>query len=208
MCRLFIKSAATFLLIVLVGFTRASSQTEQTGTAEIPWAQIRENAARFVDTELPRTVFPFDITASTGRARSPLVYAHYFPVWLLSLDNKSTDNDFWAQNYKSSLSTFSQNPKKYQKNGGFFRDRPISPKPYVFPYWRERNLAVDILRAERIGIDGFIIGLGQIGSGPFWEIGQKLCDVASHVAPGFRILMQPYLASLGDDVTADKLRQL
>ena len=162
---------------------------------QVPWNTLAADASDFVSKKSPESAFPFRLRSAERYGSPGSVYAHYFPIWRLSLDNKPRDKDFWALNEHSFDNTFSPDAQKYSGNGGFFRDRPMTPPPYNSPFWRQRNFAIDILRAQRIGIDGFIIGLANVEGSPLAQIPLMLCEVASHVAPGFRVAMQPDLAS-------------
>ena len=50
---------------------------------------------------------------------------------------------------------------KYKKVGGLLRDRPLGSGHIESPYWRHINYAIEIFRAERIGLDGFGVDIVQ-----------------------------------------------
>ncbi len=186
------------LVLCLLANSVAGASAASVDDSRVPWDIVAADASQFVLHESPDSVFPFQMERA-GVPSAPIrtVYAHYFPIWRLSLDNKPLHEDFWALNEQSFDNTFSRDAQKYKHNGGFFRDRPITPPPYESAFWQQRNLAIDILRARRIGIDGFIVGLGDARGTPLARVPLMLCDVASHIAPGFRVVAQPDLASLG-----------
>jgi hypothetical protein len=174
----------------------------------VPWQEIDALAKNFVAQESPAGVFPFsDLSSAKNPSRQ--VFLNYFPWLFLSLDNKPLNADFWSTPGKivPMASATADNP------GAFFNtkpvvlnQRPISPRPWDSPFWRERNLAIDIRRAQRIGADGFLLTLPQINDGPMWDAALALCRVASHIAPGFRVVAQPGMVSLaGAQVQPDAL---
>jgi Glycosyl hydrolase family 71 len=186
------------LLTLCLSAAGSAAPGANAGDDNVPWQEIDTLATRFVAQESPSGVFPF---ADPPGAKSAFrkVYLNYFPWLLLSLDNKPLNADFWSTPGK----TIPAVPAPSDNPGAFFNttpitlnQRPISPQPWDSPFWRERNLAIDIRRAQRIGADGFLLTLPQINQGPMWDAAVMLCRVATHVAPGFRVIIQPGMASL------------
>jgi len=175
-------------IVVVCSGTFAFGQAATSQNPSVPWAQISQVASDFVNRESPPNIFPFQVSGGHGTKQ---VFIHYFPFWVLSFDNKPTNIDYWSQNYDSETGSQAQ----YAKQGGFYRERPITPPPWDSPYWQQRNLAIDIFRAKKIGADGFFIDLPGI-EGRAWDIAVSLCDVAAHVAPGFKIAVEPGMAGL------------
>ncbi len=67
----------------------------------------------------------------------------------------------------------------------------MTPAPWNSPYWRQINAAIDILRAQLIGIDGFGVDLTRAGLPEPSDQARILCDAAAAVAPGFHIVPEP-----------------
>jgi Glycosyl hydrolase family 71 len=153
----------------------------------IPWQEISRIARDFVSRESPPSVWPFKRPSPSELARAPRkVFAHYFPFLVLSYENAPLDQDHWAQ----FLSRGGENGK-WAHVGGYTRERPLTPGPWNSPYWREINAAIDILRAQLIGIDGFGIDLTRLYPGDKIDQANLLCEVAAVVAPGFHIVPEP-----------------
>ena len=133
-------------------------------------------------------MFPFR-RANRGSLTQPprrVVFAHYFPFFVLSFDNAPLDRDHWAQ-----LLSSDGERGKWAHAGGFTRERPLTPAPWNSPYWRQINAAIDILRAQLIGIDGFGVDLTRAGLPEPSDQARILCDAAAAVAPGFHIVPEP-----------------
>jgi len=152
------------------------------------WKAIADIAQAFVARESPPSIFPFAAPdrAALGRS-SKKVFAHYFPPYPLSFDNKDVSEDYYTTQY---LKRTGEN-SKFFKVGGLIRDRPLSPGHLDSPYWRQINYAIEILRAQAIGLDGFGIDIVQLGQGPYWSFVHLLLDTAAAVAPDFRIMPEP-----------------
>jgi hypothetical protein len=158
-----------------------------TSGGNIPWREIDQIAREFVANESPPSVFPFRRASVAELARSPRkVFAHYFPFFVLSYENAPLDRDHWAQ----FLSREGEHGK-WGHAGGFTRERPLAPAPWNSPYWRQINAAIDILRAQRIGIDGFGIDLTRMEPAEYPDQAHILCDAAAAIAPGFQIVPEP-----------------
>ncbi len=157
------------------------------GDGERPWDQITQLANDFVVRESPPSVFPFQRASAEAMNSSPRkVFIHYFPFFTLSFENKTADQDHWAQ----FLSPTGENGK-WAAAGGFTRERPLSPKPWDGPFWRELNSAVDVLRAQLIGADGFGVDLTQLEPADKLSQAHVLRDTIAAVAPKFRLLIEP-----------------
>jgi hypothetical protein len=185
-------------LLTLCFASAAAPGANAGGSDDVPWQDIATLATDFVAQESASGVFPF-VDHSSAKSASRKVFLNYFPWLLLSLDNKPLNADFWSSPGKIIPAV----PASSDTPGAFFdtkpitlNQRPISPQPWDSPFWRERNLTIDIFRAQRIGADGFLLTLPQINQGPMWDAAVMLCGVASHVAPGFRVIIQPGMASL------------
>lgn len=179
------------LLFFLVAAWRApdGAQREAPWSPDgVPWAQVGRLAAEVVAAESPPEVWPFEHPEPALLAASPRkVILHYFPAWTVSLDNLPAASDHWALHYMRR----SGEGGIFRDAGGFVRQRPLQLGPWQGPYWREINAAVEVLRAQLIGADGFGVGIQQLGSGRYFDVAFMLCHAAAHVAPGFLVLPEP-----------------
>jgi hypothetical protein len=165
----------------------AHSQGAIQSDSTVPWSEIGRIAREFVARESPPSVWPFKRPSPNELARSPRkVFAHYFPFLVLSYENAPLDQDHWAQ----FLSRGGENGK-WAHVGGYTRQRPLTPGPWNSPYWREINAAIDILRAQQIGIDGFGVDLIRLQPGDKTDQANLLCQAAAAVAPGFHVVPEP-----------------
>jgi Glycosyl hydrolase family 71 len=160
------------------------------------WARIRSTAERFVDQESPPGVLPFVNPSAAALASAPrTTFAHYFPPYPLALGNVPAGNDA----YNRVLLNPDGGHGQFRRIGGYLRDRPLPVGPWPSPHWRQINYAIEILRAERIGLDAFECDLLRVApEGPFnaWTQINMLMQTAAAVAPGFRIVIQPDSAAL------------
>jgi hypothetical protein len=167
--------------------TGLRSSVADTDAGQIPWPEIGRIAREFVSQESPPTVFPFERPSSAVLANSSRkVFAHYFPFFVLSYENLPLDRDHWTQ----FLSKGGESGK-WAFAGGFTRERPLTPVPWQSPYWREINAAVDIIRAQLVGIDGFGVDLTQIEMPRAPDQVRVIYDCAAALAPDFRLVLEP-----------------
>jgi hypothetical protein len=156
------------------------------------WEAIGKSARDYLRTESPPTVWPFDVPdASPGTAGGKHVWAHYFPPFPLSLDNRSSDSDTYATDL---LSRTGQQGRFYAV-GGLLRDRPLPIPPWPSRYWREIDFAVEILRAQAAGLDGFCVDILTL-SGPLWDRVETLFAVTDNGAADFRLMLVPDLNAM------------
>ena len=192
-----VRVCLSIVLALLSANLRANSySTDQITPAE--WKALIADAQAFVSAEAAAHPRPFDPHPRKG-TRNVAIFYHYFPQWFLSLDNKPTDQDFWSQPGKivPAIPNPAADPQQYFGRMPIsFNERPRTPPPYNSPYWRERNFAVDILRASRIEATGFMVDLPQINSGAMWEAALSLCQVASRLPVGIAIVPEPGTAAL------------
>lgn len=181
-------SALTSLALI-VDIPAVSAQVDQKDT--INWGEISNAAGRVVSKESPAAAFPFN-TAITGRGKA-LVIAHYFTFFPLSYDGFPTDKDYYATEF---LRASGENGK-HAKQGGFLRERPL-PAPFLSPrpYFRHANLATDVARASRIGLDGFGVNLLSISDNEFMPTARRLLDAAAASGTGFKIFPEPDMSAM------------
>jgi hypothetical protein len=115
------------------------------------------------------------------------VFAHYFPPYPLSFDNRPPALDVYAKAY---LRRDGENGKFYAQ-GGLARTRPLPAQSWQSPFWVQINDAIEILRARRMGVDGFAYDIVDVHHGR-WAAGYTLMlETAARVAPGFKIVAEP-----------------
>ncbi len=181
-------------VLMLWAIRSANAQAWPTDTAQpsrAEWAAIRKIAELFVDRESPPGVWPFRNPSPAVLASSPrTTFAHYFPPYPLSLDNLPAGRD----TYNDALLDPAGAHGRFAAIGGYLRDRPLPVGPWKSRNWREIDDAIEILRAERIGIDGFACDLLRVVPERrfnAWDEINLLMRTAEEVAPRFRIIIEP-----------------
>ncbi|SAK65850.1 Glycosyl hydrolase family 71 [Caballeronia glebae] len=192
------RAVAAIALASMVSVASTSARAADPTSAQ--WAALQKNAQSLVDTESPSSAWPFAIsTALIGTGHRPYVFAHYFTPFPLSIDNLPARSDYYCTEYL----TRSGEGSKYASVGGYLRDRPLPLTRYTTSVYKERALAVEILRARKIDLDGFGVDILQLNSGTLWDDVMRVYSVAQHVAPNFMILAEPDMASLDGVSVAD-----
>jgi hypothetical protein len=182
------------------------------------WREVARLARAEVERESPPDVMPFVRASGLAPGNRPrLVFVHYFPFFQNSFDNRPPGEDVWTTSFLDR----DGEGGKWRAVGGLARERPLpagAPPTWLppQPYWREVDIAVDILRARRMGADGFGLDLVSTASGPAfkaeaWSQVQTICRAAVAVAPGFEIMLEPdtdVLAQASAREIADTVRDL
>jgi len=110
------------------------------------------------------------------------VFAHYFPPYPISLDNKAPESDYYARNYLD--------PKgeggKHAAYGGLLRDRPLGRAP-LSGDWRTTDLKTEVRQAAGAGVDGFTVDIMSL-SGRNWDTTVRLMDAAATSGTGFTVV--------------------
>ena len=154
---------------------------------DAPWAELAQQARQYVAQESPDSVWPFEHHAATsGEVPGKLVIAHYFPPFPISTDNKPAAVDHWNAHY---LARAGENGK-FARSGGFTRERPLPLGEQNTPYWRELGLAIEIARAQAIGVDAFGVDIVSVSPGRNWDQEFGICKAAEqfnnfHFIPEF-----------------------
>src|SRR5215213_2380918 len=101
------------------------------------------------DTERLSGPLPIDLPDTSELQNSPKkVFAHYFPPYPLSLDNKPAQVDYYTRNYLDPQGEGG----RHAEYGGLLRERPL-PVPVGNPHsWRLDNMKTEITRAGQAGI--------------------------------------------------------
>jgi len=169
-----------------------SSQAEEpilAGSApDFPWGELVTTARSFVDRESPDSVWPFERADPTALANSERkVFCHYFTPFPLSFDNTALDDDYYRRQYLERAGEGG----KFAHVGGYLRERPLGAGMLPGAHWQATNAVIDVLRAQRIGADGFGVDLQQLASGRYWDNATALFGAALASGTGFRILIEP-----------------
>lgn len=150
----------------------------------------------------PPAPSPPTVPAQDGRA----VFAHYFPPYPRSIDNRPPDDDYYARNY---LQVQGENGR-HAAYGGLLRDRPEPVPSSTSTTWRIDNLRSEIRQAKDAGIDGFTVNIMSL-SGTNWDATRNLMTAAEREG-GFTIVpMIDASASAGSSpagTVADRLAEL
>ena len=145
---------------------------------ESPSASIQTVAASALPNDLP--------AQSALKASDKLVFAHYFPPFPISLDNRDTAADYYAKHY---LTPTGENGK-HTAYGGYLRDRPLPRAVIAEDDWQYKDMLTEVQRANDSGIDGFtydILGL----SGVHWDRLLLLLRAAHDLDADFKIMLMP-----------------
>jgi Glycosyl hydrolase family 71 len=140
----------------------------------------------------PSSAPSFNVAASNSTAKK--VFAHYFPPYPISLDNKAPDVDYYTRNY---LKPSGENGK-FASVGGLLRDRPVTRAP-LGGDWQVTDLVTEINQAANSGIDGFTVNI-MSWSGRNWDTTVNLFKAAKQSGRNFTIV--PNLDATSGAVTA------
>lgn len=114
-------------------------------------------------------VLPYD----QPPAAQPRVFAHYFPPFPRSLDNRPPAEDYYARHYLAPAGEAG----KHAAYGGLLRDRPLG-RPPVPGDWRTADYAEEVRQAADAGVDGFFVDVLSI-SGANWNRTVRLMRAAA-----------------------------
>lgn len=141
-------------------------------------------------------------SVDTGRK----VFAHYFPPYPLSIDNKPADSDYYTRNY---LAPDGENGK-HAAYGGLLRDRPMPVAPSRSSSWKLDNLRHEVSQAKSAGIDGFTVNIMSV-SGSNWDATKNLFAAAEREG-GFAVVpmidASAPVRSVDTATIADRLAEL
>lgn len=136
----------------------------------VPRAPVQDTANR--PTDLPYSTAA--INSSTKK-----VFAHYFPPYPISIDNKPPSTDYYALNY---LSPDGENGK-FRSVGGLLRDRPEVRNP-ISGDAKLTDAVTEVKQAAAAGIDGFNVDI-LAWSGDMWDASLRIAKAAELSGTGF-----------------------
>jgi Glycosyl hydrolase family 71 len=98
----------------------------------------------------PTPYLPFNLVEMHGPRK---VFAHYMPIFPISIDNNDGEKDYYATQYL----TVNGESGKHASYGGYLRDRPPPRAHSNLPDWQLADLRTEIGQAQSVGIDGFAV---------------------------------------------------
>ena len=138
--------------------------------------------------------WPFTIPSkSVLQASKKKAFAHYFPPFPISFDNKPADKDYYALGYLSP----SGEGGKHSTYGGYLRERPMPRPPRTEANWQALDMRDEVRSAAAIGLDGFSVDI-LATSGTNYDRVVELFDAAEAVDTSFKIMLMPDMDVLKD----------
>lgn len=132
---------------------------------------------------------------STLFASNKRVFAHYFPTFPLSIDNKPAATDYYNVNYLQPTGESS----KWIAQGGFTRARPLLVGASASTTWQVDNLQREVRLAMAAGITGFTFDVLTASQAAAGGQLQDLLEAANAVDTRFKIVVMPDISALGAD---------
>jgi hypothetical protein len=127
------------------------------------------------------------------------VFAHYFDIFPLSMDDKPPNSDYYSQVW-----LVANRNNMWYANGGFLRTRPIGVQPAPSQSYKIRNLEIEVRTALVRGITGFTYDIGKVSE---IESGGNLDNMLKAVAAvdtRFKIVLMVDHLSPSDVMTVVK----
>ncbi|WP_273949885.1 endo-1,3-alpha-glucanase family glycosylhydrolase [Curvibacter cyanobacteriorum] len=128
--------------------------------------------------------------AAQGAIHGKKIYAHYFPPYPLSVDNREYRYDW----YTEQRFIGGDEKKNHKRPDGVIEDRPLPIEIRDGSSWKVDNLAAEIALARSFGIDGFVVdimGDDEIFHGFF----KDLLEAVDRNNLGFEIVLMPDMES-------------
>lgn len=130
------------------------------------------------------------VAAGSGGLSDRPVFAHYFPPYPISLDNKAGTSDYYASQYLLA----SGEGGKFASIGGLLRDRPLPRDPIAGDY-QLADMRTEVDQAIAAGLDGFAVDILTTSNvDRNWTLIGKLMTAAKE--RGFAIMLQPDMSAL------------
>ena len=158
-------------------------------------------AANVAAAEGDAPTLPYQVTRATAESE-PLVFAHSFPPYPLSIDNKPPETDYYTRNYLDP----DGEGGIHREYGGLLRDRPVGQDPVDASDWKSKNMGKEVQQAYEAGLDGFFIDILGL-SGLNWDRTILLIDAASESGLPFVIAPQVDPTASAGNATPEELAQ-
>jgi hypothetical protein len=180
-----------FRKTLLVGSACALAATSPSPQA----AQPQALGVNHQDACMPITMPTPDVLFNSPKK----VFAHYFYMFPLSIDNKPPAQDYYDVQYLDK----NGESGKWQKHGGFLRQRPLGVPVNSDPNWRLLNMENEVRMAIARGITGFTIDVLSVkeatdNNGHL----QLLLQAAQAVDPRFKIVVMPDIEQFKSDANS------
>ncbi|MFT2818176.1 endo-1,3-alpha-glucanase family glycosylhydrolase [Leifsonia sp. A12D58] len=137
-------------------------------------------AAQAPSSPVGSTDLPFTVAGSNTSAKK--VFAHYFPPYPVSIDNKTSSADYYANNYL----TAQGEGGIHAAYGGLLRDRPLGRAPLAGD-WKLADMKSEVIQASNAGIDGFTVDIMSL-SGLNWDRTVALMQGAAQSGRNFTVV--------------------
>ncbi|MCM8732548.1 glycoside hydrolase family 71 protein [Hephaestia sp. GCM10023244] len=128
--------------------------------------------------------------------------ADYMPSLPISFDNKPPTDD----RYSGLLPTGAEQDSELVQRFGVWQ-RPLPTQLWPQNRAFAINAAIEVTRAARIGLDGFLVDLIAT-KGQHWEWTMLLLDAAAASSSNFRIAVEPDMNALTDATVSDLVTTL
>ncbi|KYQ90361.1 hypothetical protein DLAC_08977 [Tieghemostelium lacteum] len=139
------------------------------------------------------TCFPFTDVGTTALLNSAKkVYAHYFSLFLISIDNEPSATDYYE------LGWIDPNGEGgiHYGYGGFIRQRPMPRPVRSQSNWLDLDAQLEVTNALALGLDGFTYNmLSDVETDDHWLQLIRLMTNAPLVDPRFKIVLMPDMLS-------------
>jgi len=149
----------------------------------------------------PTDGLAFDMSPAMPQVTSSpkMVFAHYFPPYPISLDNKDPSVDYYTTGYLD----INGESNSHQAYGGFLRNRPMGRAPLAGD-WTTADLVTEVHNAHDAGLDGFVVDCLS-ASGNNWTRSQHLIQVASAEFPDGSFKVIPMIDTTTSFTTAQSV---
>jgi len=130
---------------------------------------------------------------------SKRVFAHYFYPFPVSIDNAAPANDYYNSQYLSKTGESG----KWEKQGGYLRQRPLGVTPSTSANWQQLNMESEVRAAMARGITGFTFdSMSATDATDSTSAMHLMLAAAQAVDSRFKIVVMPDLTALGNDTNA------
>src|SRR5882762_4024190 len=162
------------------------------GSAYTLTAQAQPGGVHQLDACLPITMPTADVLFNSPKK----VFAHYFYMFPLSIDNKPSAQDYYNVQWLNK----NGESGKWSRQGGFLRQRPLGLPVKSDPSWRLLNTQDEVRMAIARGITGFTIDVLSVKEATDKDGHlQLLLRAAQAVDPRFKIVVMPDIAQFKSD---------
>jgi Glycosyl hydrolase family 71 len=187
-----IRKMLTLMSLSTCALGALTSNCPALGNATSPVAPTSKTGITRQDACLPISMPTADVLFNSPQK----VFAHYFYMFPLSIDNKPSAQDYYNIQYLSK----SGESGKWMKQGGFLRQRPLGVPVSTASNWRLANMENEVRMAIARGITGFTIDVLSVkeATDSNGQV-QLLLQAAQAVDSRFKIVVMPDIAQFKSD---------